>query len=88
MPHSSGGGSHSGGSHSGGSSHSSSSRGGSGSSGPNRSYSRTYFNGARHYVYYKNKRPIQYYSEENITPEFVEQKKRVWKTIKIVFICI
>lgn len=88
MPHSSGGGSHSGGSHSGGGSHSSSSSGGSGSSGPNRSYSRTYFNGARHYVYYKNKKPIQYYSEENITLEFVAQKKRVWKTTKIVFLCI
>lgn len=81
MPHSSGGGSHGGGSHGG--SHSSS-RGG--SSGVNRSHSTKYFPGARHYVYYKNSKPVHYYSDQKITPEYIKKKKRTWVIARILLI--
>lgn len=71
MPHSSGGGSHGGGSHGG---HHSSS----GGSGSNRSRSNTYFNGAKRYVYYKNKKPVYYYSDIEITPEYIKKRKKQW----------
>lgn len=66
MPHSSGGGSHSSGSHHSSSfSHSSSSSSSSGNSGP--VISRTYFQGARRFVYYKHKKPVYVYSTEDLT---------------------
>ncbi len=61
MPHSSGGGSHGGGSHGGGS-HSSGSHSSGASSTP--SYSKTYYSGAHCYVYYKNKKPVYFYSKD------------------------
>lgn len=82
MPHSSGGGSHGGGSHGG--SHSSGGHGGSGSGSASRRHSSTYFNGARHYVYYKNKKPVHFYSDVEITPEYIKKRKRTWKLIRIV----
>lgn len=65
MPHSSGGGSHGGGSHhsSGGSHHSSSG----GSSGTKIRTSRTYFPGARRFVYYKNGQANYVYSDTDLS---------------------
>lgn len=81
MPHSIGGGSHSGGLHSG--SHSSSRSGGAGIT---RSHSTTYFPGARHYVYYKNSKPVHYYSDKKITPETIKKRKRTWNLVRILLI--
>ena len=74
MPHSSGGGSHSGGSHSG---HSSSSGGS-----VNRSHSTRYFPGARHYVYYHNKKPVHFYSDKQITQEYIKSRKKTWNIVR------
>lgn len=66
MPHSSGGGSHGGGSHSS-SSHSSSHHSSSGGSSSRVRTSRTYFPGARRFVYYRNGVPNYVYSDTDLS---------------------
>ena len=67
MPHSSGGGSHGGGSHHSSSSHSSSHRSSSGGSSSRIRTSRTYFPGARRFVYYRNGVPNYVYSDTDLS---------------------
>lgn len=67
MPHSSGGGSHGGGSHHSSSSHSSSHHSSSGGSSSRIRTSRTYFPGARKFVYYTNGVPNYVYSDSDLS---------------------
>ena len=67
MPHSSGGGSHGGGSHHFSSSHSSSHRSSSGGGSSRIRTSRTYFPGARRFVYYRNGVPNYVYSDTDLS---------------------
>ena len=67
MPHSSGGGSHGGGSHHSSSSHSSSHHSSSGGSSSRIRTSRTYFPGARRFVYYTNGVPNYVYSDTDLS---------------------
>lgn len=67
MPHSSGGGSHGGGSHHSSSSHSSSHRSSSGGGSSRIRTSRTYFPGARRFVYYRNGVPNYVYSDTDLS---------------------
>lgn len=78
MPHSSGGGSHGGGSHS-------SSGGHGGSSGSSGRTSNHYFNGARTFVFYKDKKPVYKYANYNIIEEGKMAKS---KPITFLFIML
>ena len=72
MPHSSGGGSHGGGFHSGGS------RGGSSSSG----HQTKYYKNAYHYAYYRDGKVHHFYTSDDITPEYLQKKRKQLETDK------